>query len=524
MKIAGLDIGTTGCKCTVFDTDGTYLNKAYKEYPKTRVASGHEIDASVLRECVFEVISIMAKEYSDIAGLGVTSFGETFVLVDEEGNPLMNSMLYTDPRGHEECLELIDKLGEMNIAKITGLRPHEMYGLPKLMWVKNHRPEVFNRTKYVLQVVDFIVYSLSGVAQEDYSLATRTLAFDLDALDWNSQLLEAAGIDSSIYPKPVPSGTPAGKILPKMAEKTGLSEETVIVSISQDQIAAAVGAGAFDAKTAVDGSGTVECMTLIYDEKPDPEELYKGYFVTVPYIIPGKYVTYAFMYTGGALIKWCTDNLTGKSLARDANAGDGAGDSIGGGIGEKKITATCSVNELLESRYSEIMKAIGRDEKDPTGLMILPHFAGAATPYMDTGSKGAIVGLTVDTDISEIYMACLEGICYEMYLLYNKIKDSGLKFDSFNATGGGAKSKAFMQMKADMLGVPFVALSQTDSGTVGSAMMTGVAIGIYKDIFEAAEIMIKTADKYEPDIKRHEKFMEVFKRYEKLYDAVRPLV
>lgn len=133
MKIAGLDIGTTGCKCTVFDSDGTYLDKAYKEYPKTRLASGHEIDAFVLRECVFEVIRIMAKKYPDISGLGVTSFGETFVLVDEEGNPLMNSMLYTDPRGHEECRELIDKLGEMNIAKITGLRPHEMYGLPKLM-------------------------------------------------------------------------------------------------------------------------------------------------------------------------------------------------------------------------------------------------------------------------------------------------------------------------------------------------------------------------------------------------------
>lgn len=511
MKIAGLDIGTTGCKCTVFDSDGTYLDKAYKEYPKTRLASGHEIDAFVLRECVFEVIRIMAKKYPDIAGLGVTSFGETFVLVDEEGNPLMNSMLYTDPRGHDECRELIDKLGEMNIAKITGLRPHEMYGLPKLMWVKNHRPEVFNKTKYVLQVVDFIVYSLSGVAQEDYSLATRTLAFDLDTLDWNSQLLAAAGIDSSIYPKPVPSGTSAGKILPKMAELTGLSEDTVIVSISQDQVAAAVGAGAFDAKTAVDGSGTVECMTLIYDEKPDPKELYKGYFVTVPYIISGKYVTYAFMYTGGALIKWCTDNLTGKSLSGSTNP-------------SAVNPPTESVNDALERRFSEIMKAIGRDEKDPTGLMILPHFAGAATPYMDTGSKGAIVGLTVDTDISEIYMACLEGICYEMYLLYNKIKDTGIKFDCFHATGGGARSKVFMQMKADMLGVPFVALSQTDSGTVGSAMMTGVAIGIYKDIFEAAEIMIKTADKYEPDIKRHEKFMEVFKRYEKLYDAVRPLV
>lgn len=509
MKIAGLDIGTTGCKCTVFNDDGTYLNKAYKEYPITRVDNGHEIDAGILRECVLDVVSIMAHEYPDIAGLGVTSFGETFVLVDEDGNPLMNSMLYTDPRGHEECAELIEKIGEMNIAKITGLRPHEMYGLPKLMWVRKHRPEVFNKTKYVLQIEDFIVYSLSGVAQEDYSLATRTMAFDLNTLDWNSQLMEAAGVSSDIYPKPVPSGTPAGTILREMSERTGLSPKTVIVSISQDQIAAAVGAGAFDGTIAVDGAGTVECMTLLYDEKPDTEELYKGYFVTVPYIIPGKYVTYAFMYTGGALIKWCTDNLTGRFLSDKSGAIN---------------NATESVNEILEQRFSETMAKIGHDIKDPTGLMILPHFAGAATPYMDTGSKGAIVGLSVDTDISEIYMACLEGVCLEMYLLYNKIKDTGINFECFHATGGGAKSKIFMQMKADILGVPFVSLKQTDSGTVGSAMMTGVAIGIYKDIYEAAEIMIETSERYEPDMNRHDKYMKVFEKYEKLYDSIRPLV
>lgn len=524
MKIAGLDIGTTGCKCTVFDADGTYLDKAYKEYPVTRLASGHEIDAAILRDCVLEVVSAMAHKYDDIAGLGVTSFGETFVLVDENGEPLANSMLYTDPRGHEECRELIDKIGEMNIARITGLRPHEMYGLPKLMWVKNHKPEILAKTKYVLQIEDFIVYTLSGVAQEDYSLATRTMAFDLDTLDWNSQLLETAGIDRALYPKPVPSGTSAGKILPKMAELTGLSENTEIVSISQDQIAAAVGAGAFDGKVAVDGSGTVECMTLIYDEKPDPEELYKGYFVTVPYVIPGKYVTYAFMYTGGAMIKWCTDNLTGKGIISDPKCENCEVSPLKRLDERNKKYTTISVNELLELRFKNIMKEIGRDEDEPTGLMILPHFAGAATPYMDTGSKGAIVGLTVDTDISEIYMGCLEGVCLEMYLLYNKIKDTGINFECFHATGGGAKSKVFMQMKADMLGVPFVALKQTDSGTVGSAMMTGVAIGIYKDIYEAAKIMIGTAERYEPNMARHDKYMEVFSRYEKLYDAVRPLV
>ena len=144
MKIAGLDIGTTGCKCTVFDERGKYLDHAYQDYPVKRSMSGHEIDMWVLRDAVLHVVSEMAFRYPDIMGLGVTSFGETFVLTDEKGNPLDVAMLYTDPRGKEECQELIEKLGDMHIAEITGLRPHEMYGICKLMWMKKHKPEIYH--------------------------------------------------------------------------------------------------------------------------------------------------------------------------------------------------------------------------------------------------------------------------------------------------------------------------------------------------------------------------------------------
>ena len=112
MKIAGLDIGTTGCKCTVFDEDGTYLRRAYRDYPVRRAVGAHEIDVSVLMEAVYEVIREAAAGAQDLAGIGVTSFGETFVLTDEAGNPLRPAMLYTDPRGAEECRELAQAFAE----------------------------------------------------------------------------------------------------------------------------------------------------------------------------------------------------------------------------------------------------------------------------------------------------------------------------------------------------------------------------------------------------------------------------
>lgn len=142
MKIAGLDIGTTGCKCTVFDEQGRYLNKAYKDYPVRRSVSGHEVDVSTIMDGVYAVVAEMAKEYPDIAGIGVTSFGETFVMTDENGKPLHTAMLYTDPRGEEECKALTEKFGARELAGITGLRAHQMYSIPKMMWIKKNRPEI----------------------------------------------------------------------------------------------------------------------------------------------------------------------------------------------------------------------------------------------------------------------------------------------------------------------------------------------------------------------------------------------
>ena len=504
MKIAGLDIGTTGCKCTVFDEDGKYLNKAYHDYPVKRTVGGHEIDISAVMDGVYAVIREMASEYPDIAGLGVTSFGETFVLTDEAGTPLHPAMLYTDPRGAEECRELTELLGEKQISHITGLRPHEMYSISKLMWIKKHQPDIYEAARHVFLMEDYVIFHLTGKAQIDYSLATRTMAFDIHALDWSSEVLAAAGVERELFSACVPTGTVAGAILGTAAEKTGLSEQTKIVSISHDQVAAAVGAGAFDGSVAVDGAGTVECLTPIYDDIPDIDVMYEGYFSVVPYVIPGKYVAYAFSYTGGALMQWCVENLAKKEVEEAREQG-------------------ISVNELLERTYLENCHEEAGKE-GPSGILVLPHFAGAATPYMDTGSKGAILGLTTASSTAEIYRGCMEGVVYEMYLNYQALMGSGIHFEKLHATGGGAHSAVWMQMKADVLNLPIVALKTVDAGTVGSAMLTGVATGVFQDLNDAAGHMVEETVTYHPRIEIHERYMQVFERYRRVYEAVRPLM
>jgi len=505
MKIAGLDIGTTGCKLTVFDENGTELGKSYRDYPVKRDVGGHEIDVSALLDGVYAVIKDMAAKFRDIAGIGVTSFGETFVMTDEEGNPLVPAMLYTDPRGKEECGELVEKLGELRIAQITGVTPHEMYGLPKMMWRKKHNPELFEKTEHIFLMEDYVVFALTKNPQIDYSLATRSMAFDIRSLDWSEEILAAAGIDRKLFSTPVPTGTDAGVISEETASLTGLSANTRIVSVSHDQVAACVGAGAFDAAVAVDGAGTVQCLTPIFDEIPDIGKMIPGKYVIVPYVVPGKYVTYAFSYTGGALMQWCTENLAKKEaeLAADRNE---------------------SVNDYLERDYAENRKAFSLDWEGPSGMLVLPHFAGAATPYMDTGSKGAVLGLTTDSRVSDIYRACMEGVTYEMYLNYKNVAAAGAKPRLLHATGGGARSAVWMQMKADMMGLPVTALSTVDAGTVGSAMLAGIAAGIFQDLKDAADKMVTKTKTYEPREAYHRMYAEVFDRYEKLYESVRGLM
>ncbi len=510
MKIAGLDIGTTGCKCTVFDENGLELGKAYRDYPVKRRVSGHEIDVSALMNGVYGVITEMASAFPDIAGIGVTSFGETFVLTDGKGEPLAPAMLYTDPRGAAEGEELIQCFGggdegAKRIAQMTGVVPHEMYSLPKIMWQKKHNPELFRKCKHIFLMEDYVIYCLTGNAQIDYSLATRSMAFDIHSLSWSREMFDAAGIDMNLMSKPVPSGTDAGCITDAAAGRTGLSASTRMISISQDQVAAAVGAGAFDGSVGVDGAGTVQCLTPIFDNMPDVEKMMDGKYVIVPYVIPGKYVTYAFSYTGGALVQWCTESIAKKERETAGKLG-------------------ISVNEYLENLYADERRRDGLEIEGPSGMLLLPHFAGAATPYMDTGSKGALVGMTMTTTTADIYRACMEGITYEMYLNYKNVISSGAAPRILHATGGGARSAVWMQMKADVMGIPIAALKTVDAGTVGSAMLTGIALGVFKNLDDAAKRMIVKTVTYEPREEYHELYMDVFKRYEKLYGAVRGLI
>ena len=489
--LAGLDIGTTGCKISVFNAQGTLLGGAYREYPAA--PAPHQVDACAIRSAAFSVIAQAAREYPGIAGIGVASFGETFVLLDEGEQPLLPAMLYTDPRGQEECQALSDALGRDFILRTTGLKPAAMYSLPKIMWVRAHCPEVWARVKRIVLMQDFIVGALTGVYQLDYSLATRTMAFDISSLTFSDDMLRAAQVDKRLFSTPVPTGESAGPIKRALAEEMGLGKNTLILSVSHDQVAAAIGSGVLDESAAVDGAGTVECLTPVF-QRYDLEGMARGNYCLVPFL-EGRFVTYAFSYTGGALVKWYTRQLAGFAAARAGAEGK-------------------SVYDALEAAAQDA----------PTGILVLPHFAGAATPYMDPGSKGAVLGLTLEHTEADLYRACMEGVCYEMRLNQERLSRAGISLSPLKATGGGAKSRMWMQMKADVLNLPVTRLETSEAGAAGSAMLAGVAAGMFQTLREAAQAMVREKEIFLPRAGMHARYEEIYARYQKVYEAVRPLM
>ncbi len=484
MLIGGLDVGTTGCKLTTYDDKGNFVYNSYQEYEVNRQGGEHEIDAEVIFNAVCDVFADTAKKY-DLSAVGVTTFGETFVALDENDNALLPSMLYTDPRGEDECKYLCDVLGEDKIIHIAGVKPHQMYSLPKIMWIKNNRSDIFSKIKRIMLMEDYIVYKLTGTAAIDYSLAARTMAFDIRNKCWSDDILDAAGIDKNLLSAPVPAFNVAGELKTDIVQKLEIKSSIKIINGAHDQVAAAVGAGVFEVGQAVDGTGTVECVTPVFDKFPQNDVLYDEGYSVVPYVFDGTYVCYALSFTGGAVIKWFRDNM-------------GCGKS-----------------------YSELDNSV---KNEPTGILVMPHFAGAANPYMDNGSKAVMVGLTLEHTNADVYKALMEGVTYEIMTNIEHLQNFGIDLKKLYATGGGASSDVWLQIKADILDRPVVALSAKEVGACGTCMMTGVATGIYKDLYEAKEFFVKEKDAFIPNPDNAEKYKKYYEIYKTVYDAVRPIV
>lgn len=498
MGLMGLDIGTTGCKATIFDFEGSIKASAYREYGiQSPAPELRELNPDMVWESVKHVIKSSVSDYNGekLKAISISSIGEASIPIDIKGNVLYNSILFFDSRGEKEISVLREKLGEEKVQQITGTFIHPMFSVGKIMWLKNHKRDVYDSTWKFLPFEGFILHKLGAGPYTDFSLAARTMAFDVVNKQWSEIITGCAEIDVAKLPEPVQSGTVLSEISSAAAEELGLPKGILLVSGGHDQTCAALGAGVLKSNIAVDGMGTVECITPAFDKPVISKKMAQNYFACIPHVKKDMYVTYAFNFTGGGLLKWYRNNFANREMS----------------LAEKQGLDAYSLMIEGATRF-------------PTNIYILPHFSGTGTPYMDISSKGAILGLTMETTKSDIIKAILEGTTYEMMVNLERLHDSGIHIDELRTVGGGSRSEYWLQLKADMMGKKITTLNVSEAGTLGTAILAGTAAGIYSSLEDAASKLIKVKKEFYPDDRMHSIYKEKFNTYKRIYPAVKSVI
>lgn len=487
----GIDVGTTGTKAAVFDLEGRLLASAYREYPLVHPQPGWiELDSNVVlaaaKQAVREAASQVPRD--PVKALAIACQGEACTPLDENGEPLDNAIVTFDDRTAQQGEWWEKELGKEAVFQITGMPLNRMHTGNKLMWLKEHKPQVFHGASRFLCYEELVMEKMGVEPVIDYSLAGRTMAFDIRARDWSGEMLRRAGIDEALLPRAAPSGTAVGEVSPPFAEDWGLPRGTLVCTGGHDQPCGALGAGVVASGVAADSTGTVECITAAFSEPVLTAHMLAGNYCCYPHVVTGLYVTLAFNFTGGSVLRWYRDNF-GASALREAER------------------SSRDVYDLL----------IEGATAGPVDLFLLPHFTVTGTPWYDADARGAILGLRLATSAGDILKAALDGVTYEMRLNLDRLSEAGVEVREIRAVGGGARSAAWLALKANIFNRPVVVPDVTEATCLGAAILAGVASEAYSSAREGAEATVRLRETYEPQPDLAGQYEQRYRTYAQIY-------
>jgi xylulokinase len=494
MSYLGIDIGTTGCKAGVFSGDGVLLTLAYREYPLLAPEKGWaELDSARVIQACMEVIREAAARCSGdpVRAIGITCQGEAFTPVSRDGCYLGNGMVSSDTRAATIASDWSRQFGVERLYERTGHTPHPMFTLFKLLWVRDHRPEVWSQAAKFYCFEELLQARLGLEPAISWPLAGRTMMFNVRTHRWEDEILTAVGLDPSRLAPPVASGTVVGEIASSVAAELGLPAGVKVVAGGHDQPCGALGAGVAEPGAAMYATGTVECICPAFAEPIIAENLMQNNLCTYDHAVPGMYTTVAFSLTGGNLLRWFRDEW--GQVERD----------------EARRTGADPYDLLLREMPGE-----------PTDLTVLPYFTPSGTPYFDAEVPGAILGLRLGTTRGQVLRALLEGVAMEMRLNVDILDRAGLHIREFRAIGGGAKNVALTQLKADVLDRPITTLAVTEAGCLGVALLACAAdTGARRQDLVGA--WVKPQQVVDPDTARAAVYRQTFQAYQALYPCIK---
>jgi xylulokinase len=481
MSLLGIDVGTTACKVAAFSEKGELLAAAAVEYdPQRRQPGWAELDSLVVWAQIKRAIQQVAAQCTadPVQALAVSSLGEAMVPVARDRQVLGPSILNFDVRGEEYLPALRQALPDEHLYRINGNTLGNHYSLTKLQWLKEHQPDLYERADKFLLWGSFVSFMLGAAPVVDYSLANRTLLFDIDRGVWSEEILQLAGLEGGKLPDIAPSGTVIGSVAAGVAAEVGLSPGVAIVTGAHDQCANALGCGVIGEGQAVYGMGTFLCITPVFSERREPALMLERGLNTEHHAVPGQFVTFIYNQ-GGSGVKWFRDTFAAIEHRQ----------------------AQAQGRDVYNDLFAEIPPA-------PSSVLVRPDFTAT--------SPGVISGLRLETSRGDILKGILEGTTFDLKEAVEALPPTGIHIADFRVVGGGSKSDAWVQICADILGRPFVRPQVTEAGALGAAILVGVGSGVFPSFAAGVQAMVRLERTFEPDAQRQELYAARFEEYRQL--------
>lgn len=493
--LIGIDLGTSGTKTVLFDTEGNIVASALVEYPMYQPHNGWaEQDPADWRRAAFETLKTVTSEVdaSKIRGIGISGQMHGLVMLDAEGNVLRPSIIWCDQRTAAECEEITRRVGAERLIEITANPALTGFTASKIMWVKNHEPEIYARCAHILLPKDYVRWCLTGEFATEVSDASGMQLLDVPNRCWSDEVLEKLDIKKELLAKVYESPEVTGYITPEAAEQTGLCAGTPVVGGAGDNAAAAVGTGVVkDGKafTTIGTSGVVFAHTSKLSIDP------KGRVHTFCCAVPGCWHMMGVTQAAGLSLHWFRDQF----CAEEMREGEARG---------------VDPYVLMDQKAAEVPIGCNR-------LFYLPYLMGERTPHLDPDCRGVFFGLSAIHTKYDMLRAVMEGVVYSQRDSLEILRGLGVEIEDMLACGGGGKSPLWRQMLADVYNCEVKTVQSKEGPALGVAILAGVGAGVFKSVEEGCDKLIRVA-KTQPPVAEHvAKYDACYRMYTHLYPALK---
>ncbi|HEY8411902.1 MAG TPA: xylulokinase [Pyrinomonadaceae bacterium] len=501
MHLIGIDVGTGGSRAVLIDAAGRTVASATVEHqPFVSLQTGwaEQDPRDWWRAASAAIRSSIDKsgvDASAIKGVGLSGQMHGAVLLDEHDEVLRPAIIWCDQRSADQCRNLTATVGAARLIKLTCNPALTGFTLPKLLWVRDHEPEMFQRVRSVLLPKDYVRFQLTGDKATDVADASGTLLLDVASRRWSSEMVAAAEIDARVLPRIYESQEITGTVSAKAAAETGLSPGTPVVAGAGDQAAGAVGLGIVRPGMV---SATIGTSGVVFATTNTPALDPKGRVHTFCHAIPERWHVMGVTQGAGLSLRWFRDQF-------GVVASKMAGETIGG------------------DPYDSLTAEAARVPAGADGLLWAPYLMGERTPHLDPDARAALVGLTASHTRAHVVRAILEGVAFSLRDSFEILKELNVPCETVRLGGGGARSALWRQIQADVYGHEVETVEAEEGAAYGVAILAGVAAGAWPSVEAACDQVIRTNKRVSPDPHAVEVFHRQYRKYVALYPALRSI-